>query len=295
MPVLTLTPSAITPVVDPVIALLPRADLRAQLQNAFAEESAAVATIEEFFALLPTSEWSRETLRTFVNSWKATHLKMLAIYGLSCRMQRSADASAEPQRSEYYVAAGRNAATSYEDLGLDFDGRTHAELYEDFADALIGDDSWTLKKYRLPEAHSFSKWVYRNMVVEDVPTGLLTNMMSEIYNHGEYSIALPSVTEYFRRYTSLDDAACEKAVTYIGAHVADDTEAEHFMVVVDSLERYFAASGNTFDPEQAGFVFRAYLRNLAPVMRSLTALLRRETESRETVASAHLEAVAAGA
>ena len=56
--------------------------------------------------------------------------------------------------------------------GLDFDGHTHAELYEDFAEALTGGDLWQLRKYRLPEAQRFSHWVYRNMVVEAIPDGL---------------------------------------------------------------------------------------------------------------------------
>jgi len=226
--------------------------------------------------MLPSSAWSRDLLCTFSGSWKATHLKMLAIYGLSCRLQRTAEDAEDLDRSNLYLAAARNAATSYEDLGLDFDGHTHAELYDDFAEALTGGDLWTLRQYRLPEAQRFSRWTYRNMVVESIPEGLLANMFSEIYNHGEYSIALPAAGAYFQQHTRLTAQERRKAIAYIGAHVEDDTEADHFLVVVEALDRYLAATKTQFDAERAGSLFRAYLRNLAPVMQKLTEMMRAE-------------------
>jgi hypothetical protein len=274
------TSTSLTSIVDPVISLVPRAELRDTLRRAFSKEQAAVENIEEFFRMLPSSAWSRDLLCTFSGSWKATHLKMLGIYGLSCRLQRIADGPGDPDRSNLYLAAARNASTSYEDLGLDFDGHTHAELYDDFADALTGDDLWTLRKYRLSEAHRFSRWVYRNMVVEDIADGLLTNMFSEIYNHGEYSIALPAADAYFQQHTRLTAHERRKAVTYIAAHVEDEVESAHFLVVVDSLDRYLAATKTQFDAERAGSLFRAYLRNLAPVMQKLTEMMRTELAGR---------------
>jgi hypothetical protein len=267
-------------IVNPVISLVPRADLRDQLREAFSKEQAAVSAIEECFQLIPSSEWSKDLRRTFAGSWKATHLKMLAIYGLSCRLQRTADGAAEPDRSNLYLAAARNASTSYEDLGLDFDGQTHADLYEEFATALTGDDLWQLPKYRPPEAHRFSRWIYRNMVVESIPDGLLTNMFSEIYNHGEYSIVLPAANAWFQQHTRLTATERSKAITYISAHVEDDTEADHFMVVVEALDRYLAVGGSQFDAGRAGNLFRAYLRNLAPVMQQLTEMMQAELAGR---------------
>jgi len=263
-----------------VISLVPSTELRDTLRRAFSEERAAVGNIEEFFQTLPSSAWSKDLRCAFASSWKATHLKMLAIYGLSCRIQRTADDAGDLDRANLYLAAARNAATSYEDLGLDFDGHTHAELYEDFAGALTGDDLWQLPKYRLPEAHRFSRWIYRNMVVEPIADGLLTNMFSEIYNHGEYSIALPSADAYFQQHTRLDAAARRKAVTYIAAHVEDEVEAAHFLVVVEALDRYQAASRTKFDAERAGSLFRTYLRSLAEVMRKLTEMMRTELAGR---------------
>ncbi len=274
------TPTSLSAVVDPVISLVPSAELRDALRRAFSEEQAAVKDIEELFRVFPSSAWSRNVLYTFASSWKATHLKMLAIYGLSCRLQRAADGAGDLDRENFHLAAARNASTSYEDLGLDFDGHTHAELYEDFAEALTGGDLWQLPKYRLPEAHRFSQWVYRNMVVEAIPDGLLTNMFSEIYNHGEYSIALPAAGAYFQQHTRLAAPERRRAITYIAAHVDDEVEAAHFLVVVEALDRYLAASKTRLDPERAGSVFRTYLRNLAPVMRTLTQMMRTELAGR---------------
>ena len=276
------TTTSLNEVVSPVISLVPSAELRDTLHRAFSEEQASVLDIEQFFQVLPSAAWSQDLLCTFASSWKATHLKMLAIYGLSCRMQRTADTAGEVERSNLYLAAARNASTSYEDLGLDYDGHTHAELYEDFAEALTGGDLWQLRKYRLPEAHRFSQWVYRNMVVEPVPDGLLTNMFSEIYNHGEYAIALPAADEWFQRHTGLTAAGRTSATTYIAAHVEDEVEAAHFLLVVEALERYQAASRTRFEPEPAAALFRTYLRSLARVMRRLTGLMRAELAGEPT-------------
>lgn len=270
------TQTSLSAVVDPVISMVTSTELRDTLKNAFTDEQAAVSDIEEFFRVLPTHEWSRDLLCTFANSWKATHLKMLAIYGLSCRLQRIADSAGDLDRSNLHLAAARNASTSYEDLGLDFDGHTHADLYDDFAEALTGGDLWQLRRYRLPEAQRFSEWIYRNMVVEAIPDGLLTNMFSEIYNHGEYSIALPAADAYFQQHTRLTAPERRKAVTYITAHVEDEVEAAHFLIVVEALDRYLAASKTQFNPERTGFVFRAYLRNLGQVMRRLNEMMRAE-------------------
>ncbi|MGA3009071.1 MAG: hypothetical protein ABSD72_02305 [Terracidiphilus sp.] len=268
--------TSLSKVVSPVISMVPSSELRDTLSNAFSSEHAAVEEIEEFFRMLPLQAWSKGLLQTFACSWKATHLKMLAIYGLSCRLQRLADSAGESERSTLYLAAARNASTSYEDLGLDFDGRTHAELYDNFAEALTGGDLWQLRKYRLPEAYRFSQWVYRNMVVEAIPDGLLTNMFSEIYNHGEYSVALPAADSFFEQHTSLTAPERRKAITYIAAHVEDEVEAAHFLVVVEALDRYLAAGKTHFDPERAGSIFRTYLRNLGLVMRRLTEMMRNE-------------------
>src|ERR1035438_4775424 len=125
------------------------------------------------------------------------------------------------------------------------------------------------------------------MVVESIPDGLLTNMFSEIYNHGEYTIALPAADAYFQKHTRLTAEERRKAITYIAAHVEDDTEADHFLVVVEALDRYLAASKTQFDAARADSVFRGYLRNLGPVMRKLTEMMQTELAGRASMRLAH--------
>src|SRR5262249_24952975 len=264
----------ISTVVDPVINMIPQQDLRGALRRAFVEESESVKAIEECFELLPNGQWSRDLLRTVAGSWKATHLKMLAIYGLSCRLQRMALNAESAQRDALHAASTHNAGTSYEDLGLDFDAHTHSELYDELAEALVGDDSWQLRQYRVPEADQFSRWVYRNMVVEDIADGLLTNMFSEIYNHAEYPLAFPAFESYLAPHSTVRAPDRQKALTYIAAHVEAEVEADHFPLVVEALQRYLEAAGRQLDAAQAERVFRTYLRRLAPVMRSLTQQMR---------------------
>src|SRR5262249_29634879 len=149
--------------VNPVIALVPQTELKAALEDGLGDAREAVAKIERCFHLLPSKRWSDELLATFVRSWKATHLKMLAIYGLSCRLQRLAAAQQGEVRDKLLTAGSLNAETSYEDLGLDFDGHTHAELYDAFAAAFVPETPWQLDRYLVPEAAEFQRWIYRNM------------------------------------------------------------------------------------------------------------------------------------
>ena len=191
---------------------------------------------------------------------------MLAIYGLSCRIQRLALSEDDEAREQLWIAAARNAETSYEDLGLDYDGVTHAALYDAMARSFVPSDAWQLEVNGLPAALEFKRWVYERMVVDDIPTGLLTNMFSEIYNHAEYSLALGVFTELVDRHYDFTDAEKERALTYIGAHVVAETEMSHFLVVVEALERYNRARGLDIDYERAEVLFTEYLERLGVVM-----------------------------
>ena len=164
--------------------------LREALARSFSRAGAAVEEVQLCFALVPAKRWSEDVFATFLHSWKATHLKMLGIYGLSCRIQRLALTEEGEAREQLWIAAARNAETSYEDLGLDYDGLTHAALYDDMARSFVPGDTWQLEANGLPAALAFKRWVYERMVVDEISTGLLTNMFSEIYNHAEYSLAL---------------------------------------------------------------------------------------------------------
>ena len=259
-----------------VADLVPDSRLREALVTSFARAAASVQEIERCFALLPARRWSEEVFSTFLHSWKATHLKMLAIYGLSCRIQRLAMNDGGEAREQLWIAAARNAETSHEDLGLDYGGVTHAALYEDMARSFVPTDAWLMESNGLPPALEFKRWVYEKMVVDDIATGLLTNMFSEIYNHAEYTLALDAFTELVDAHYDFTDAEKERALCYIGAHVGDETEMRHFLVVVDALHRYNLARQLDLDYDRAEALFTEYLERLGVVMREMR--LRMATE-----------------
>ncbi|HYR27750.1 MAG TPA: hypothetical protein VEU30_04760 [Thermoanaerobaculia bacterium] len=243
--------------------------MREALGRSFSRAAASVEEIERCFELLPAKRWSEDTLSIFLQSWKATHLKMLAIYGLSCRIQRLALAETGEARELLWMAAAGNAETSHEDLGLDYGGVTHAALYDDLARSFVPGDTWQMESNGVPAAHEFKRWVYGKMVVDDVAAGLLTNMFSEIYNHAEYTMALGAFTELVDTHFDFTEAEKERALCYIRAHVGDDTEMKHFLVVVDALNRYNLARGSVIDYDAAEALFIEYLERLGAVMREL--------------------------
>lgn len=269
--------------VQPVVSLVPEHQLKAALESAFIDAGEAVAKIERCFDLLPARRWSDDLLATFLRSWKATHLKMLAIYGLSCRLQRLAVAQEGEARDKLLTAGALNAETSYEDLGLDFDGHTHAELYETLASSFLPETPWQLDRYLIPEAAEFQRWIYRNMVVEDPAVGLLTNMFSEIYNHGEYCMALPSFSALVDLHFDFTPDGKEAALTYILAHIEDETEISHFLVVVDALSIYDEAVLRQPDFDLARRLFTEYLTRLGKVMEALTQRMLAELREEDGV------------
>lgn len=253
--------------------------LRDALTRSFSRAEASVEEIERCFELLPARRWSDDLLAVFLQSWKSTHLKMLAIYGLSCRIQRLALSSEGEAREQLWIAAARNAETSYEDLGIDYDGVTHASLYDDMARSFVPSDAWQMESNGLPAALAFKRWVYERMVVDDIPAGLLTNMFSEIYNHAEYSLALEAFTEYAGAHYHFTEEERTRALCYIGAHVAGETELGHFLVVVDALDRYNAARQLEIDYERAEVLFTEYLERLGAAMRELRLRMESEIET----------------
>lgn len=271
---ITNTPLTLIEQVSPVINLILDKDLKSVLIDSFTESQESVRNIENFFENIPKKKWSKKFLAKFFNSWKASHLKMLAIYGLSCRLQRLAMGSL--CQEELLIVAAKNAETSYEDLGLDYNGNTHAELYDEFAGSFLEDSSWQLEKYCLPQAKDFKKWIYNNMVVEEIQKGLLSNIFSEIYNHAEYSIALTAFSSFIDKYYEFSEEEKKRALYYIDVHVQDETEIGHFLVVVEALSRYNKAIGVSINYEQAKALFKEYLSRLGQLMESLTHEMQQE-------------------
>jgi hypothetical protein len=256
--------------------------LRDALTRSFSRAEASVEEIERCFEFLPAKRWSDDLFAVFLQSWKSTHLKMLAIYGLSCRIQRLALGSEGEAREQLWIAAARNAETSYEDLGIDYDGVTHASLYDDMARSFVPTDAWQRESNGLPAALAFKRWVYERMVVDDIPIGLLTNMFSEIYNHAEYSLALEAFTEFADSHCHFTEEERKRALCYIGAHVVGETELGHFLVVVDALNRYNAARQLEIDYERAEVLFTEYLERLGAAMRELRLLMESELQPEAT-------------
>lgn len=270
----TLEKQSLLQYIEPAMKYVEDAQLKAALMNALENKQAELEIIENTFEKIGTTKWTEDSFKMIFNAWKETHLKMLAIYGLSCRMQRIAIETEDESiiRNELLMAAAMNAETSYEDLGLDFDGETHTQLYHDLAESFVSDDSWMLSKYSTKEASAFKKYVYRNMVVsEDIQTGLFTNMFSEIYNHAEYSIAIVAFNRLIDEHFSLTPEQKKKATTYIFAHIEDETELNHFTVVIDSLTHYVKGVNTTINYELAQETFETYLSKLSTVFTALSA------------------------
>ncbi|NVK63526.1 MAG: hypothetical protein HWE22_03020 [Flavobacteriales bacterium] len=269
----TLEKQSLAAYIEPALTYVEDPKLKSALLNALSNKEAELALIEDTFEKIGSTKWTEDSFKMIFNAWKETHLKMLAIYGLSCRMQRIAIESEDPsiQKNELLMAAAMNAETSYEDLGLDFDGETHTQLYHDLAESFVSDDSWMLSKYATKEASAFKKYVYRNMVVaEDIQTGLFTNMFSEIYNHAEYSIALVAFNRLIDDHFSFTPEQKQKATTYIFAHIEDETELNHFTVVIDSLNHYVKGVNTEINYELAQETFETYLSKLSTVFNALS-------------------------
>ncbi len=256
-------------IIDPIVAQLDTPIIGEALAAALDSNAPALARIEGFFDALPALGHEPKALADFFNGWKATHLKMLAIYGLTCRLHRLAAEEKGGPRDALFVAAHCTALTSHEDLGLDYDAHTHEAMYLDCVAAFLEDDTWRLDRHALPEAVAFKTWVYRNMVVEPIPVGLLSNLFSEIYNHAEYSLAEAAVSRLLDRMEITDEARRQQALGYIQAHLEDDTELDHFRVMLTAIDRYGAATGERPTVEQAKALFTGYLVRLGDVFGAL--------------------------
>lgn len=257
--------------IDPVVAELDDPIVREALPRALDASTEALAAIERCFAALPEAGHDPDARALFFNAWKATHLKMLAIYGLTCRLHRLAVDREGGVRDALFVAAHDTAATSHEDLGLDYDGHTHEAMYRDCVAAFLPDDGWMLARHALPEAEAFKRWVYRGMVVAPIEVGLACNLFSEIYNHAEYSLAEGAVSRLLDRLEVDDAAQRGHALAYIRAHIEDDTELDHFRIMLHAIDRYGYATGQRLSVERAAEVFTEYLTRLGAVFAALTA------------------------
>ena len=272
-------------IVNNITNMISDEKLQQALSQSFSEEAESLQQVENFFELLPTHRWSNKMLARLFNSWKATHLKMLAIYGLSCRLQRLALTRDAQHREQLFLASALNAETSHEDLGLDYEGVTLAALYEELAGSFLGNYPWQLDEYCLPQARDFKQWIYHNMVVDGIYKGLFTNMFSEIFNHGEYNRALSAFSELIDNHYDFSPQKKNTALFYIGVHVEDETEVAHFEVVVKALNEYSKATNTEIDYNRAKLLFKEYLKRLGTVMEALTVEMKQEVNAAKPLQS----------
>ena len=270
-----MTDSVILGMMQPVIDKVEEPGLRKALDVAVNQEVDALHQAERTFHLFSERRHDGAVARTFMKSWHSTHLKMLPIYGLSCRLQKLGMSSDGEQRSDFFTAAAHNAETSYEDLNLEAEyPYTHTELYDQLAETVCGDDGWRQDRYCTSQASDFRKWVYRTMVDDPIETGLFCNLFSEIYNHGEYASAVVPFEQMLKEHYGLSEQQAHELSVYIRCHVDSNVEEAHFNCVINALEHYNKAAGRQTDYAKAESLFRDYLRRSASVMAGLEVALR---------------------
>jgi hypothetical protein len=256
--------------VRPAIAKVADEGLKTTLNAAFDNAANELSQIEGTFLHFAKQPWSVRQRCLFMKSWHSTHLKMLPIYGLTCRLQKQALTTTGERQLHYFIAAAHNAETSYEDLSVEMpEWRTHSQLFEELASSICGTEAWKLSEYCVPEADEFRQWLYSRMVFGDIDVGLFTNMFSEIYNHGEYSHALAPFQNLMKTHYGIADARAEELSLYIECHVESDVEEDHFNCMVKALNHYNQAAGRSTDYNKAEQLFCEYLSRSAKVMQAI--------------------------
>lgn len=224
---------------DEVISMLPEGDIKMTLERTIKQKADKFIIIQNIFQKIGSQHYSNETMSYFLNGWKMTHLKMLPIYGISCRLNTLAMQSDNmQQRLHYLESSAYNAKTSHEDLGLGFDAISHGRLYDEFSFALVKSDEWKLDKYATPKANDFSQWVYRGMLLNPIPYALCINLISEFYNHAEYAYSYETFKYSMETFYGIKGKALEDAIRYIDVHNEYETEIHHFMAVISAISKY---------------------------------------------------------
>ncbi|MBP1680321.1 MAG: hypothetical protein H6Q35_660 [Proteobacteria bacterium] len=243
-----------------VIDLLPPSVIKEAIATTMSSKKESFTAIEAIFRKICSKKYPDKTLSFFLNGWKATHLKMLPIYGLSCRLDTLAFECKNPnQKLDYLEASAFNASTSHEDLGLGFDAISHGRLYDEFAYAMLKSDEWKLSCYDTKEANEFSEWVYRSMLLNAIPYALCINMVSEFYNHAEYAYSYQTFKYSMEKFYDLEGNALEDAIRYIDVHNQYETEIHHFLAVLNAMQKYEDASGEKITKELIVEVINTYV------------------------------------
>jgi hypothetical protein len=253
-----------------VIAMLPPSDIKKTIEQTIMSKADKFARIEAIFRKIGSQKYSSETMSFFLNGWKMTHLKMLPIYGVSCRLNTlGMECGDEKKRLSYLESSAFNAQTSHEDLGLGFDAISHGRLYDEFAFSLTKSDEWKLSKYDTQKANDFSQWVYRGMLLNPIPYALCINMISEFYNHAEYAYAYETFNYSMSNFYGMVGKELEDAIRYIDVHNEYETEIHHFMAVINSIEKYEEASGDKVETLTMEEVIVTYVDSITDALESI--------------------------
>ncbi len=253
-----------------VIAMLPPSDIKETIEQTIKGKADKFAIIEALFQKICAKKYSDETMSFFLNGWKMTHLKMLPIYGVSCRLNMlGMECSDEKKKLSYLESSAFNAQTSHEDLGIGFDAISHGRLYDEFAFSLTQSDEWKLSKYDTQKANDFSQWVYRGMLLKSIPYALCINMISEFYNHAEYAYAYETFKYSMSSFYGIEGKALEDAIRYIDVHNEYETEIHHFMAVIHAIEKYEEASGEKVDTSTMAEVIVTYVDSITEALEAV--------------------------
>ncbi len=250
-----------------VLNLLPDSELKQTIIQSVEKKSDKFLLIEEAFKKVCTQKHPNETMNLFFNGWKATHLKMLPIYGTSCRLNELGMACDDKDaKIAYLEASAFNAKTSHEDLGMGFNAISHGQLYNEFAFSMLQSDTWQLSKYSTKEADDFSQWVYKSMLLEPIPYALCINMFSEFYNHAEYAYSYATFKYSIDHFYDIKGQALEDTLRYIDVHNEYETEIHHFMAVLHAIEKYEKASTEKISMEMMEEVITTYIDKIYDAM-----------------------------
>lgn len=241
--------SQILEIVEPAIQQLPDSSLRQALLESYIRESASLAKVEDCFQILMARKWSPEVLVRFFHGWGDLRQTAASVSGLVCRLLRLASEEKDTEKQRLYFLAG--AATSginYEDFGLD-GGTLHAELFYRFITAVCGDDRWQSRQYRFPESYELREWVYHQRLMEDIQDGLMTTVITELYNHGEFNMIAPILPGWLEETLGISSDRAAHDFQYIFAH-AEEVESGHFNHGIVALQYYCKATERPLDYEK---------------------------------------------
>ena len=111
----TVEQQTLTSFIEPALEHVKDQRLKQAILNALNNRESALQTIEQVFEKIGSSDWTETSFKLIFNAWKETHLKMLAIYGLSCRMQRIAleTEGLSPEQQKALLMAGAKRRTKH--------------------------------------------------------------------------------------------------------------------------------------------------------------------------------------